>query len=431
MSRELLRKFIIAAFTATLAVWTASAQTDGTYVGYSPYSVFGIGNLHNQGTSWNRGMGGVGIAARNKRFVNIMNPASVTARDSLSFMADFGLSGKLSLYSDSGKGGYNAALNIDDFVISFPIWKSSAMYLGVTPLSDVGYRISYSEVDEYSVSRTFTSTGNGGLYQVFAGGAVTFWNRLSLGAQFSYNFGAITKTATNVNGDTSYKDFAAGDSLQINNFGAKLALQYEQPVSAKDAITLGVTYAFSTPMTGYHYHFTENGGKSRSRDINYLSDKGVRMGDQFGVGISYRSSDVWMAEFDYTRSSWLGSGLDKVQGFSNNGESYFATSLAQGFRAGFEITPGRNDVRYYLRRCTYRAGAYYEQSYYTVDGAHVDSFGITLGMTLPVFRWYNGISFALDIGRRGLVKGQIGENYFGFNLGLNMFDIWFKKPRYE
>ena len=64
---------------------------DGTYGAYSPYSIYGIGDLSKQGTAFNKGMGGVGVAMRNRRFINYLNPAAVTARDSLSFMADFGL----------------------------------------------------------------------------------------------------------------------------------------------------------------------------------------------------------------------------------------------------------------------------------------------------------------------------------------------------
>ena len=76
-------------------------------------------------------------------------------------------------------------------------------------------------------------------------------------------------------------------------------------------------------------------------------------------------------------------------------------------------------------------GAYYDQSYYTVNGAHVDAVGLTLGMTLPVFRWYNGVTIGVDLGRRGLAGQQVKETYAGFNIGFNVFDIWFKKPRYE
>ena len=123
--------------------------------------------------------------------------------------------------------------------------------------------------------------------------------------------------------------------------------------------------------------------------------------------------------------------FDSAAGFSNNGLVGFSSSVGQSFRLGAEITPNRNDIRYFLKRCTYRAGAYYDSSYYTVDGAHVDAVGITLGMTLPVFRWYNGLSIGLDFGRRGLQTSQVKETYFGFNVGMNIFDIWFKKPHYE
>ena len=75
----------VAAFL--VAALPLSAQ-NGTYNGFSPYSVYGVGDLHAAGTAFNASMGGVGIATRNKRFVNTMNPASITARDSLSFMHD-------------------------------------------------------------------------------------------------------------------------------------------------------------------------------------------------------------------------------------------------------------------------------------------------------------------------------------------------------
>ena len=67
------------------AVLSASAQ-DGAYSGFSPYSMYGIGDLFDPGTAYNQTMGGVGIASRNTRYLNVLNPAAVTARDSLSFM---------------------------------------------------------------------------------------------------------------------------------------------------------------------------------------------------------------------------------------------------------------------------------------------------------------------------------------------------------
>ena len=426
-----LRNSLCVLAVLVLSAGSLRAQTDGTYGGFSPYTVFGLGQMHQSGTSWNRGMGGVGIAARNHYFINILNPASITARDSLSFMADMGLGGRMSLFKEGSKQAFNTTINIDDLAISFPMWRNTAFMVGLTPVSDVGYSIAYQEIDVYSQQRTFVSTGNGGTSQVFAAAAATLWNRLSLGAQFNYTFGNIAKQSSLSNGDDSYRSMVSGDSLQVNSVSAKFGIQYEARLSAGSVLTAGATYKLSTPIRGYSSHYTELGSYDRRRETAELQNTGLRMGDELGVGLSYRKGDAFMVEVDYTRTNWSNSRLDQVKGFSNVGDAVFAPSVGQSFRAGMEITPNRNDIRYFFRRCTYRAGAYYDQSYYTVDGAHVNSVGLTLGMTLPVFRWYNGLSLGVELGRRGLATSQVRENYFGFSMGFNIFDIWFQKPAYN
>mgnify|MGYP002626932860 CR=1 FL=1 len=77
---------IIAAFLA--AGLSAFAQS-GEYGSYSPYSIFGIGNLSDAPSAYTSGMAGVGIASRNNRYINTMNPAAVSVRDSLALMIDF------------------------------------------------------------------------------------------------------------------------------------------------------------------------------------------------------------------------------------------------------------------------------------------------------------------------------------------------------
>ena len=430
MFRERINRFLTVVVLLSCA-WAAKAQTDGTYSGFSPYSVFGVGQMHQPGTAWNRSMGGVGIAARSNRYVNILNPASITARDSLSFMADFGLSGRISLFTEGDKKALNTTFSIDDFVISFPLWKHTAMMLGVTPVSDVGYNISYTEMDVDTGYRTFTSSGNGGIYQIFGAFAGTLWNRLSLGAEINYRFGNINKKASTSYDESSMRDMASGDSLQVNNFTAKLGVQYEHPLTHSTSLTVGATYKFSTKLNGYSIHYEERGSYDRRRTSAALGEKNMKMGDELGIGISYRNTDRFLVELDYTRTDWSRSRLDEVKGFSNVGDVTFSQSVGQAVRAGVAFTPNRNDIRYFMKRCTYRMGAYFDQSYYTVDGAHVNAVGITLGMTVPVFRGYNGITVGLDFGRRGLATSQVKETYFGFNLGFNVFDIWFQKRPYE
>ena len=124
--------------------------------------------------------------------------------------------------------------------------------------------------------------------------------------------------------------------------------------------------------------------------------------------------------------------MDNAPGFSVIGEMGFTAAVSHSFRAGFEIVPNRNDIRYYLRRCAYRAGVYYDQEYYKVNGRSVNTIGITLGATLPVFRWYNGLSIGIDFGQRSYNRNNmIMERFVTFNVGFNIHDIWFQKPRYN
>jgi hypothetical protein len=421
-------------------VGVCALAQDGTYGAYSPYSIFGVGDISKQGTAYNRSMGNVGIATRNKRFINIMNPAAVTARDTLSFMADFGLVQKNTIYAQGDMRSANNTFNVYDFVLSFPIWRSSAFMVGITPFSDVGYNFSKIETDQNIIGNTgnitYNSYGLGSVYQVFAAAGVTFWKKLSLGAELIYYFGNIDKV-TNMNySDSSYKSINSGSDITVGGVTGKFGLQYEQKVADNVSVVLGATYRLGTNLSGYSTNYRFANQSSVSDTLSYKVDTlgkiGMRFADELGVGIAVKGGDKWSAEFNYTRSDWTNSGMDKAPGFSVIGQMPFSTTVSQSFRAGFEIVPNRNDIRYYLRRCAYRAGVYYDQEYYKVNGHGINTMGVTFGITLPVFRLYNGLSLGVDFGQRSMNSNNlIREQYVMFNIGFNIHDIWFQKPRYN
>ena len=417
----------------------ASAQS-GTYGAYSPYSIFGVGNLSKEGTSFNKSMGGVGIATRNKRFINYMNPAAVTARDSLAFMGDFGLSQSNTAFSQGDLKSAKNTFNIYDFVLSFPIYRSSAFMVGITPYSDVGYDFSSIITDQEIIGQTGNITedsyGTGSIYQLFAGAGATFWKSFSVGAEVIFMFGNLDKV-TNMNfSNSSYRSLNSGNELTIRGITGKFGLQYEQKLGGNISMIAGATYRMGSKVRGYAVDYRYATQSSVTDTLRYntdtLKNSGLRFGDEIGVGIAVKGGDRWCAEFNYTRSDWRNTGMDKAAGFSGIGKSSFSTTVSNSFRAGFEIVPNRNDIRYYFRRCAYRAGVYYEQSYYKLDGNNVNSLGLTLGITLPVYKWYNGISLGVDLGQRASKKGDmIRERYATFNIGFNIHDIWFQKPRYN
>ena len=417
-----------------------SAQ-DGTYGAYSPYSIYGVGDISQEGSAFNKSMGGVGLATRNRRFINYLNPAAVTARDSLSFMADFGLAQSNKIYAQGDLRSAHNTFNIYNFVMSFPIYRSSAFMVGITPFSDVGYDFSSVETDPDIIGHTgnisYDSYGTGSVYQVFAGAGVTLWKRLSLGAEAIYYFGNIDKVTNMDYSNSSYRSVNSGNDLMVRGTTGKFGLQYEQKLGGDVSMIVGATYRLSTSLKGtaltYRYANQDSVTDTLKYQENDLRKAGLKFADELGVGISIKGGEKWTAEFNYLRSDWRNSGFDSANGFSVKSDTEtFSSAVSQSFRAGFEIVPNRNDIRYYLRKCAYRAGVYYDQSYYRLNGNSVNSMGITLGVTLPVFRLYNGLTLGVDLGQRASTRNNmIRERYATFVVGFNIHDIWFQKVQYK
>ena len=438
MIRMIKRIFLLSVF---LIVGVCASAQDGTYGAYSPYSIYGIGDISKEGTAFNKSMGGVGVATRNKRYINYLNPAAVTARDTLSFMADFGLAQSNKIYKQADMSSAHNTFNIYDFVMSFPIYKSSAFMVGLTPFSDVGYDFSSAFEDTEIIGNTgnisYDSYGIGSVYQMFVGAGVTLWKRLSLGAELIYYFGNIDKVTNMTYSNTSYRSLNSGSDLMVRGVTGKYGMQYEQKLGNDVSVIVGATYRLGTDMKGYATNYRYANQSSITDTLKYnvdtLKHAGMKFGDELGVGIAITKSDKWSAEFNYLRSDWTNSGFDRTQGFAVSGASTFSSTISQSFRAGFEFVPNRNDIRYYMKRCSYRAGVYYDQDYYKLDGNNINSIGITFGVTLPVFRWYNGVTLGVDLGQRSNSKTpeMVRERYAKFVIGFNIHDIWFRKVQYQ
>ena len=437
MIRKIEKIFLL---SVLLIIGISAYAQEGAHGAYSPYSIFGIGDISKEGTAYNKSMGGVGIAARNNRFINYLNPAAVTARDTLAFMADFGLVQNNKIFAQGNMKSANNTFNIYDFVMTFPIWRSSAFMVGLTPYSDVGYDFSSIETDQNIIGNvgnlSYDSFGTGGVYQAFVGAGATFWKRLSVGAEMIYYFGNIDKI-TNLNySDASYRSLNSGSEISIGGATGKFGLQYEQKLGGDVSMIVGATYKMGANVKGYSTTYRYANQSSISDTLRYnvdtLTKAGIRFADEIGVGLSVKGGDKWSAEFDYLRSDWTNSNLSKVDGFSVVGDVQFSTTVSESFRAGFEITPNRNDIRYAWKRFTYRGGVYYDKSYYKMDGHTVNSMGITLGITLPVYRLYNGISLGVDLGQKASTRNNmIRERYAMFVIGFNIHDQWFRRYQYQ
>ena len=438
---------VLSALLLASPLQTLKAQDVLSDGAYTPYSLFGLGDLVRQGTAYSLSMGGIGIADRNVRYINLLNPAAVTAREAKSFMMDFGIENRNTIYqgnaatslSETAQGVLKSASNtttMHHIVMSLPIASRGAFKLGVMPYSHVAYNFQADETSDALISEMgdirYAKSGTGSVNQAFIGAGVSLW-RFNIGADLDYYFGKIERfSGAYFTTTTSYRTIRSGWDYNISSFGGKLGLQYTQPLSRTLSAVLGVTYTLPMQVRGNQTRFAEGLTASATDTVISQTSKmtDYRNPGELGVGISLRNADRWSMGFDYTRQDWSGLLAGSTPGVD------FKAVTAQNFRGGFEITPNRYDVRsgfgHFLRRLSYRGGAYHELSYMQLNGKQVTSTGVTFGVGIPVFRYYNSINLGVDFGQRGtLGSNQIRERYFLFTVSFNLHDIWFIKPLYN
>ena len=436
MSKRILNRWFLTALVAVCATFSAFGQAAGTY---TPYSIYGVGDLSQPGSAYNKTMGGVGVALRNNRYINLLNPAAVTARDSLAFMADFSLYNDNKVFNQGGIKSASNTFNINNLVMSFPIWRSSAMMVGIMPYSDTGFGYSFEYTDPdligYTGNINYSATGKGSIYKAFAAAGVTFFKRLSLGVQWNTYFGKVEKNFYTEFKDASYNSIRNGTTGQITGNNFKFGLQFQQPLGTKHALTVGAPYSTAATLRGAMEPFRFAGGSAAADTLYYKMDNlgvdsKVQLAGEIALGVTFEERGRWSASFDYSRSDWSNCGLDGARGFTAS--KIFSASTAETFRAGFEIVPNRNDIRYYLNHVAYRVGAYHKKEYFQLNNQPVTATGITLGVTLPIVNGYNGLTLGVDMGQRGSLSGEmVRERYINFSIGFNLFDIWFRKYQYD
>ena len=248
-------RFLIIAFLVFASVFVAKAQTTDALGTYTPYSLFGIGDIEKQGTAFNKGMGGIGVGVRDNRFINYSNPASITERDTLSFMLDFGLNQK-NFYNTDGdvESAYNTA-NMQNIIFTAPLYKKSALMVGITPYSSVGYKFQSVETDPNLVSKygniVYQKYGTGSISQLFVGAAMNLSKNFSVGAEFIYYFGALNRYSNVLfSSDASVRDINTGWDYDISAISARVGAQYFANIAKNTVLTIGATYRFESNMDG-------------------------------------------------------------------------------------------------------------------------------------------------------------------------------------
>ena len=397
----------------------------------SPYSRFGMGDLQPYGFGRSVAMGGASLASRYHQQINLSNPASYTAIDSLAFMFEFGVDSRISNFkNDLGSTNANN-VNFQYFAMKFQINNWMATSLGLTPFSDIGYAVDvYEEIDNVGAVLT-QYYGAGTVSNAYFGLAIEPIKNVSIGANLNYRFGKLNSIAevyfleaSDFYGIQQYGDF------RLRDFGLDFGVQVTLPLKEDTRIIFAAVLENKPEYTSLFSNITQknlNSGTAIDVDtLSYSEEElsSIVMPLTYGGGVSFVKDNSIEINVDYYHQSWADATF-----FGN--KSSFLTDLNK-FAFGAEWIPNKFSIRSYVSKIAYRAGFKYEETYLKIGDEQINDFGISFGVGLPVYRSNSTINIGAEIGRRGTTKnGLVLENYARLNLSMNIYDLWFVKRRFD
>lgn len=397
-----------------------SQQTFSQSSTNSPYSYFGLGEIESGDIGRTSGMGGIGIGMGSDRMLNKNNPASYSTLDSLAFLFDITLSLKSADYTNY-KGSFSTLnAGLKKLAIGFrvtPIWSTT---VGIKPFSSVGYKVNQVKRIEGSMGTyTVTSTGDGGLSQLYFGNSLKVTNHLSAGVNTSFIFGSIKKLE--VYQSSIMDDYTIERKISPMALYVDFGLQYRNALNSRWSYTVGAVGGVKRKMG-----FTELTTVSTSI-ISTTDDSTTILTQEYipaflGIGTAIKSLN-WTFGADFRTDFW-GNVTEST------GRHIYKNSNKVAI--GAEYAPNIGLTKNIFQRMVYQAGVKYEESYLKLNSTNLDGYAVTAGVEIPGRRTRTSLGLALEYGKRGsLQNGLIRENYFQLNLHLNMSDIWFVKPRYQ
>lgn len=433
MKKRIFSGLLLGAFSLV-----SMAQVSNTM---SPYSQFGLGVLAEQSQGFNRGMGGLAIGLRNGKMVNMQNPASYSAIDSLTMIFDAGVSGQITNFKEGGRRVNAKTAHFDYAVAAFRLLPKVGASFGVVPYSNIGFNY-YSA--EYNNAESLTSSyfnvnhqGDGGFSQAYVGLGWEVLKGLSIGANVSYFWGKYTKTITVVNSDSYVNTLSKVYSSSVSSYKLDFGVQYQQALDKDNLLTVGATVGLGHQLGAEALLVSTNYDNVNA--ISYSTRDSVpdafKLPYTFGVGATLLHKNSLTVGVDYCFQKWADMDYP-VQ--TNN--------ITQDHKLGYQlvgsqlldrhkVTLGTDWVpnpmgRNYFSHVHYRFGVSYATPYYNVNGVKGPrELSVSAGFGIPLINTWNNRS-TLNISAQWVNRSAdnlIRENSFRLNIGLTFNERWFAK----
>ena len=422
----------------------------------SPYSRYGFGIQSERAMGFNKGMGGVAQGFREGQQINIANPASYSAVDSLTALFDLGISLQNGNYKMGNLQQNIRNTSFDYFAFQFRAAKNVGMTIGILPITNIKYNFASSKENlqgTENVTSAYSFSGDGGLREVFLGMGWKPVKPLSIGVNVSYLWGDYTHSMMMTFSDSSSFNIARTYTADIRTYNLQAGLQYIQPINKNDKIVVGATYTFGHNIDNNAYRTTAT---TNSATIEAQSIDTIRHAFQLphavAAGITYYHSNTFRVGADFEIQTWSNCKFPNQQTGLNGVTDVYSSSKGQlndriKAAAGFDWTPNPL-ARSIFKRSTYKAGGYYAQSYAKADVTGTVSkkpyeLGVSAGISMSMFnnwsRWTSSAPAKLNISVQWVHtnipylntatqrQSALTENYLKFCLGITFSERWFYK----
>ncbi|WP_439880887.1 OmpP1/FadL family transporter [Pontibacter sp. MBLB2868] len=420
-----------------LAILCIAHAAQAQNIGNTPYSRYGLGEYnYNLGNVRNAGMAGVGISAGNSYQANTANPALLYYNSITIF--DMGLAGEVKSVKNASEKQTDSNASLYNLTLVVPVSKRWSAAVGLRPYSTVNYEARAATTLESNPRATIENryTGEGGLSEIYFSHGVKIADGLTIGGSASYVFGAITKEAASLVRDDSLANISQervvySERTRYENFLFRAGANYRKKLNEQLFLSAGAVYGLEANFDAKRKASYERRTLSDNViDENILPDSStssVSVPASLRAGITIDNGKNFTLAADLYTQQW-----SDFKGF--DGRSDLANSYK--IAVGGELTPDANSIDNYFKRITYRAGVYYGNSPYIVNGEQIKDKGVTAGFTMPlgrstIYDMYQ-LNAALGYGNRGTTdNGLIAENYFQFSVGFTVNSRWFIKRRIE
>ena len=404
----------------------------------SPYSQYGLGVLADQSQGFNRGMSGLALGLRGGTIVNMLNPASYSAVDSLTMIFDLGISGEITNFKEGGKKMNRKTADFEYAAALFRVMPKMGVCVGVAPYTNVGYDFSSKETTpNSSLTSIMTYLGSGGFSQAYLGVGYEVVKGFSVGANLSYFWGNYEKSLGIAAGNESHLNvMLKAYETKISSYKLDFGAQGQFALNKDNVLTIGATFGVGHKLgaDADMAILTTDSETSKTDTATVTLSNAFELPMSFGIGAALVHKKSLTVGLDYAYERWGN------LAFPYSDETNYRYVMSNSaLRDRHKVTIGADWIpepnamvrRSFFKSIHYKVGTSYATPYYNIRGGEKGphEFVLSAGFAIPIINSWNNRSL-LNISAQWVnssTKDFIKENTFRINIGLTFNERWFAK----